>query len=116
MVFNELKDEGIKNGFSEIKRVLKPQGKFVISALHPKFIEAQIQRGVIKNGLMISKDGIKIPAIKRSVDKYLEVLDDLGFEYSTEDIYGNKKLFNSKPKLKEIAEIPIAIIISGTKN
>jgi len=113
MVFNELKGKGVENGFSEIKRVLKPQGKFVISALHPQFIDVQIQRGVVKNDLMTSKNGIKIPAIKRSVDKYLELLDDLEFEYSIEDIYGNKKLFNMKPKLKEIAEIPIAILLFG---
>jgi len=115
MVFNELKIAGIKNGITEIKRVLKMNGEFIISVLHPKFIEKQIEREVVKNNMMISKGGLKLPVMKRDLKDYEKLLDEAELNYETQDVYGNKKLFNMKPKLKEINEIPIGLIISGIK-
>jgi len=113
MVFNEVSLKGLENGFREIKRVLSKEGKFIITVLHPKFIKKQIDRGVIKNNMMTSKDGIKIPSIERTFDAYNAVLEKTKLSFETEDVYGNKKLFNMKAKLKEIKDIPIALIIYG---
>ncbi len=110
MVFNEVSDVGLENGFKEIKRVLKNGGQFVVSVLHPEFIQKQMERGVVKDNMMTSKDGMKIPSVERKLDAYLRCLELLELEFELEAVFGNKKLFNMKPKLKEIAETPIAMI------
>jgi len=116
MVFNEVNKVGLENGFREMKRVLKNGGQFVISVLHPEFIEKQMERGVVKNNMMVSKDGMKIPSFERKLDQYLDLLELLELEFEMEAVFGNKKLFNMKPKLKEIAETPIALIIYGNNS
>ena len=113
LVFNEVGEKGLINGFAEIKRILQPDGGFVVSVLHPGFIAKQLQRGVIKNNLMTSKNGMKIPTVKRQLKEYQELLSTLEFKYEIIDIFGNKKLFNKKTRLKEIQEVPIALLILG---
>lgn len=113
MVFNEVNEKGLRNGLQEIKKVLKPDGKFVLSVLHPDFIQKQIERGVIKNNLMISANGLKIPTIKREIDNYTKLLSELNFNFKLEEVYGNSKLYNQKPKLKELENTPIALILFG---
>lgn len=116
MVFNEVSSKGLENGFKEIKRVLKNSGQFVVTVLHPAFIQKQIERGVVKDNMMTSKDGMKIPSVGRKLEEYFNLLEALELEYETDVVFGNKKLFNMKPKLKEIQDIPIALILFGKKS
>ena len=116
MVFNEVNSRGLRNGVDEIKRVLRHRGKFIISVLHPKFIKKQIERGAIKNNMMVSTNGLRIPTVERNLEEYIRLLDSRKFIYELEDVFGNKKLFNKKPKLKELEEIPIGLIIFGESN
>jgi hypothetical protein len=116
MVFREIKKAGVKNGMKECKRVLSSDGQIIISVLHPEFVEVQIKRGVIKNNLMISAEGFKTPVVKRKLSEYREALENADIKYNFENVYGNQVLYNTKPKLKEIKEVPIALIITGTLN
>ncbi len=113
MMFNEVKKPGLENGLKECKRVLRDQGQLLISVLHPDFIRKQMERGVVKNNRMNSKNGLKVPVTLTGLADYTELLEDLGMNYELKEIYGNQKLYNMKPKLKEISEIPIALIINA---
>jgi len=114
MVFNEIKGVGLKNGLKECVRILKVGGQIIISVLHPEFVEMQIKRGVIKNNLMISTEGFRVPVVKRNLQDYKASLESANINYTFENVYGNQALYNIKPKLKELKEIPIALIIIGT--
>jgi len=114
MVFNEVKKTGLKNGLKECGRILRMGGQIILSVLHPEFVEKQIKKGVIKNNLMISTDGFRVPVVKRSMQEYKEALENADINYNFEKVYGNQALHNIKPKLKELKGIPIALIITGT--
>jgi len=116
MVFNEINSKGLQNGLDEIKRILRHNGKFVISVLHPDFIAKQIERGVIKNNLMISGNGLKIPTMERGLAEYKNTFKERDLTFELEEVFGNKKLYNKKPKLKTLKNIPIGLIIFGTVN
>ncbi|MBT8377712.1 MAG: class I SAM-dependent methyltransferase [Ignavibacteria bacterium] len=114
MVFNELKGVGLKNGLKECERILKIGGRIIISVLHPEFVEIQIKRGVVKNNLMISTEGFRVPVVQRSLQEYKSSLESADINYTLDNAYGNQALYNIKPKLKELKGIPIALIIIGT--
>ena len=115
MVFNEVKKKGLENGIKEINRILKKEGRFILSVLHPAFIKKQVERGAIKNNLMRSAPGLKLPVVERDLREYEYHLKEAGLQYEMEDVYGNEKLFNMKPKLKEIKTLPIGLVIFGKK-
>ncbi|MEM6378593.1 MAG: class I SAM-dependent methyltransferase [Bacteroidota bacterium] len=116
MVFNEIKTSGLQNAIREINRVLKPGGSFVISVLHPEFIRKQIDRGVIKGNLMVSGNGLKIPTVARNLEDYTAAFKGTNLTFEKEDVFGNQKLYNKKPKLKALKDLPIGLIISGVKD
>lgn len=115
MVYNEVTDRGLRNGIKESNRILRNNGIIITIVLHPDFINKQIKREIIKNNKMITSKGIKIPVIKRSLGKYKGVFETEHFKSEYQDIYGNEKLYNEKPALGKIKEVPIALVIKSVK-
>ena len=59
MVFNEINSRGLLNGIDEITRVLKQGGQFIISVLHPDFIQSS---KILKGNLSVLFHGHQNPA------------------------------------------------------
>ena len=113
MVYNEVTDKGLINAVGESKRILKNGGMMITTVLHPDFIIEQMKQGVIKSGKMIANKGIKVPVLKRSMKKYREIFEKANLKSVFEDVFGNKELYNEKPVLQKIRDIPIAVIIES---
>jgi len=113
MVYNEVTDKGLINAINESKRILKHGGRMITAVLHPDFIDKQVKQGVIKSGKMIANKGIRVPVLKRSMDKYREIFEKANLKSVFEDVYGNTELYNEKPVLRKIKNIPIALIIES---
>jgi SAM-dependent methyltransferase len=105
MVFNELTNAGARRGLSEIHRVLSSEGVLLLSATHPDFIHSLDRRGALKRdhqGLwtMPGSQSMRLPIVRRSRQKYEELLTEAGFEYQSFDIVANERVFKEKPGLK----------------
>lgn len=115
MLFNELTDAGARRGLTEIHRVLNSDGVFLLSVTHPDFIQSLDRRGDLKRdhqGLwtMPGSQGIRLPIVQRSRQKYEITLSDAGFEYQSFDIVANERVFKEKPGLKVARSTPLGLV------
>jgi SAM-dependent methyltransferase len=120
MVFNEVKAVGLKRAASECYRVLAPGGCVIGTVTHPNFVNSLSARGLLRRGpggslSMPGSDGLRLPVVRRSLQEYLAAFQDAGFECRTEDIFAIPEVFHDKPGLKEVRDIPIALLLQANK-
>ncbi len=68
MLFNEVSDSGVHRGLQHIHRVLNVEGQFVMTVLHPAFINSLDRRDVLQRpgrGMctMPGENGIRLPVV-----------------------------------------------------
>jgi hypothetical protein len=64
---------------------------------------------------MPGTDGLRLPVIRRSLREYLSAFEDAGFHCFTEDVFATPEVLNLKPGLKEVRDIPIALLFRADK-
>ena len=60
---------------------------------------------------MPGSDDLRLPIYPRPLKQYHKMLEEIGFKYSAEDIFMNKKVLKEKPGLKGMAKIPVALLL-----
>ena len=118
MIFNEISDTGVKNALIECHRVLKKDGQLIISIIHPLFVLSLEKRNMLKKKVygrltMPGSDGIRLPVVKRSLKKYLNLLDD--FQIGIKEIAPTPQLLNEKPGLRQARGVPLAAVFNCVK-
>jgi hypothetical protein len=120
MVFNEIRNVGLKRAVSECYRVLCPGGALIGTVTHPDFVDSLTARGMLRRGpggnvSMPGSDGLRLPVVCRSLREYLSILQDAGFECRTENIFATPEVLNLKPGLREVRHLPVALVIEAAK-
>lgn len=120
MVFNEVPSHCFKNALKECHRVLKSDSSFLISVIHPDFITSLQKRELLKP----TKDGtltmpgsgsLRLPVVIRSLENYRTSLREAGFQYEETEATSSKKVLNLKAGLRNMGDIPIALVYTCTK-
>lgn len=119
MVYNEVGAPGLQNGIRESARLLSDDGLIVTCVLHPLFIQKQQERGVLrKKGtawMLPGAEGLELPAVPRSLEQYRAVFESNRLTFDTQEIYGNEQLYKVKPKLRELKDVPVALVVLSVK-
>lgn len=120
MVYNEVNAPGLQNGIRESARLLADDGLIITCVLHPLFIQKQQERGVLrKKGnvwLLPGAEGLELPVVPRSLEQYRAVFEANRLTFETREIYGNEQLYKVKPKLRELKDVPVALVVRSCKN
>ena len=115
MVLNELSDGGVRRALHECKRCLSDSGILVIAVLHPRFIaDLAKRRQLVKTGPLLtmpSVDGLRVPVVRRSEDKYSMLLEAEGLSITKTDVYADEKVLNAKPGLCASARLPLSQVL-----
>jgi hypothetical protein len=64
---------------------------------------------------MPGADGLRLPVVRRSLREFLSLMGDAGFKCDTEDLFATPEVLNLKPGLKEVRDIPIALLFVAVK-
>jgi SAM-dependent methyltransferase len=119
MVFNELSRAGLRKALMQCSRVLKHDGRCIVTVLHPAFVRSIAKRERLNKSrgmlTMPGSGGIRVPVVVRSKPEYESLLTENGFELDCEEIYANKKVLNDKPGLSKAGKVPIAVIYDCRK-
>ena len=113
MFFNEISTAALKKALLEPWRILTKDGVLIATITHPKFITRLDKEGLIRTnrkGVLTfpGKNGIRLPIVRRSEQKYDQLLNGVGFETESIDIFGTSEVQKEKPALKNIEKIPLA--------
>jgi hypothetical protein len=86
----------------------------------PEFVRSLSERGLLRRSAggslsMPGSDGLRLPVMRRSLREYLAVFQDAGFKCRTEDIYATPEVLSVKPGLKEVRNVPIALLLEASK-
>lgn len=83
------------------------------------FIQKQQERGVLrKKGnawLLPGAEGLELPVVPRSLEQYRAVFDANRLTFEIQEIYGNEQLYKVKPKLRELKDVPLALLVRSRK-
>jgi ubiquinone/menaquinone biosynthesis C-methylase UbiE len=119
-VFNEVTNSGFERALAECYRVLSVTGRCLFVVTHPEFIVSQDHRGEIlwnrRVGMALSSHGIRLPTVMRSVDSYLQRIQNAGFRCQSENLFASDKVMNEKPGLRRAGRVPIAWVLDLTKS
>jgi ubiquinone/menaquinone biosynthesis C-methylase UbiE len=113
MLFNETSTSSLKKALKETWRILKKSGVLLATITHPGFIRRLDKEGLLRenrNGVLTfpGRNGIRLPVVRRSEEKYNQLLTDSGFEIDSTDIFATPEVQKEKPALKNIYKIPLA--------
>jgi hypothetical protein len=64
---------------------------------------------------MPASDGLRLPVALRSLKGYQSALQDAGFRFQSEDIFGTRQVINAKPGLRQAGKTPIAMLLECEK-
>jgi SAM-dependent methyltransferase len=120
MVFNEVSSHCFKNALKECYRVLKNDGSFLISVIHPDFVTSLQRRELLKptrDGMltMPGSGSLRLPVVIRSLENYRTCLNEAGFQFEGTEVASSKEVLNLKAGLRNAEEIPIALVYKCTK-
>ena len=121
MMFNEVSDSGLKKALGECSRILSDKGLLIISVIHPEFVDNLDKRDALRNdrkGLLTmpgSKD-LRVPVVRRSVQKYERLCSWAGFSCKKEEMFPNEKVLNARPGLRDCTHIPLICVFSCSKD
>jgi SAM-dependent methyltransferase len=120
MVFNELTHAGAKRALAQIRRVLRQDGLFLLTVTHPGFIHNLDKRGVLRRdrmGLwtMPGANGLRLPVVRRSRQKYEQLLADAGFDFQALDVFAGERVLREKSGLVAGRTIPLALLFRCRK-
>ena len=116
MVFNEVSRGGLKRALWECWRVLRPNGRLIITITHPTFVQSLNQRHQLrreKNGplTMPGAGQMRLPVVPRGVEEYGRLLEKAGFSWQATDVYPTEKVLNEKAGLRELGSKPLALVL-----
>jgi len=115
MLLNELSTVSLKKALREINRILKDSGILLATITHPKFVRRLDRNGLLRvnrNGLLTfpGKNGLRLPIVRRSEEKYHQILVESGFEIESSDIFATPEVQKEKPSLRDFQKTPMAQI------
>ena len=115
MLFNELPLSVLRHAAQECHRILAPDGRLLVTALHPALVYGLAKRGALTDfgrGLfaMPSAEGLRLPVARRSVEAYQTAFEDCGFSVAMEDVLPDAKTLHEKPGLKLARDTPMALL------
>jgi len=121
MIFNEITTRDLRHALKECHRVLSSKGRILATVIHPTFVKSLARREQLKpygNGVytMPASDGLRLPVALRSLKGYESALQDAGFQFQSEDIFGNRQVMSAKPGLRQAGKTPIAMLLECDKN
>ena len=121
MVFNEVPPKGFQYALQECYRTLSPEGILLFAVTHPDFIASLHKRGLLlrADGNTLTTPGsgnLRLPVIVRSAEVYYRSLKEIGFEYESEDVFPTPKVLNEKSGLKNVANLPLALVLKCIKS
>lgn len=113
MLFNEISTASLKKALTEAWRILKESGILLATITHPGFIRRLDKEGLVRenrSGVLTfpGKNGIRLPVVRRSEEKYDQLLTESGFEIESTEIFATPEVQKDKPALKDISKIPVA--------
>jgi ubiquinone/menaquinone biosynthesis C-methylase UbiE len=116
MLFNEIATRDLRQALRECHRVLSPNGRLLATLIHPTFAKSLARRGELKryrNGVytMPASEGLRLPVALTSLKGYQSALQDAGFRFQSQDIFGNRQVMNAKPGLRQAGKAPIALLL-----
>ena len=121
MVFNEVPSRDFRNALKECYRVLSNEGRLLIAAAHPDFINSLRKRGLLKRtragGLTMPGAGsLQLPVVIRSLASYRSCLQEAGLQYEEEEGYPTPEVLNRKAGLRNAWKVPVALVYTCTKS
>jgi SAM-dependent methyltransferase len=121
MLFNELGTGGLHQAVRECGRVLRPAGRLIATATHPRFVESLARRGLLRRspeGLttMPGSDGLRLPVVQRTTEEYCAAFRKAGFRCCWEDVFPTPDVLRAKPGLREAGRVPLAILFGCEKS
>jgi len=120
MLFNELNTSELRRALGECRRVLSQRGRLLATVIHPAFAKSLARRDQVKpykRGVytMPGSEGLRLPLVLRSIRGYHAALEDAGFRFQSQDIFGTRKVMNEKPGLLRAGNVPIAMLLACEK-
>ncbi len=114
MLFNELSDGSVRRALSECKRILRESGRVIGAVVHPRFVDSLDRRGELQRVnsgtlTMPGSDGLRLPVVPRSVDRYERLFRISGFAPRMRDLMATDEVLKAKPGLKHVGNHPIAL-------
>jgi len=95
--------------FAELRRVLRPGGRFVFSVYHPEMAAAGIEAHFEDRGIEY-----RLGAVKYTTADYLTLLSDAGFESLTsQDFSGDSDLVAELPNGARYLGRPLLLVLTG---
>ena len=121
MIFNEITTRDLRYALKECHRVPSSKGRILATVIHPTFVKSLARREQLKphgNGLytMPASDGLRLPVALRSLKGYQSALQDAGFRFQSEDIFGTRQVLSAKPGLRQAGKTPIGMLLECEKN
>ena len=115
MVVNELSTAGAKSALTECHRVLRDNGRLLVTVTHPAFIQNLKQRGeLLKLGsslwTMPARGPVRVPVAIRSEQEYDELITETGLRFSSHALYPDQRVLNERPGLKSASGLPLALV------
>jgi len=120
MMFNEVPTGGFARALNECRRVLSPNGLFLLTVAHPAFVENLRKRDLLKRterGIltMPGSGNLRLPVAVRSREDYRRLLTKSGFKYEEDDVFPTAEVLNAKPGLRNTGKVPLALVFRCEK-
>jgi SAM-dependent methyltransferase len=119
MLFNEVPAGSFRHALGECRRVLARGGMFLMTVLHPDFVNSLLTGGEIRREpdralTMPGAGSLRLPVVIRSVETYRNALASAGFEFEVEPVYASEAVLNMRPGLRNAGSVPVALVITCT--
>jgi SAM-dependent methyltransferase len=121
MLFNEVPSGSFRHALGECRRVLARGGMFLMTVLHPDFVNSLLTGGEIRREpdralTMPGAGSLRLPVVIRSVETYWNALASAGFEFEVEPVYASEAVLNMRPGLRNAGSVPVALVFTCTAN
>jgi SAM-dependent methyltransferase len=119
MLFNEVPAGGLHNALGECRRVLARDGLFLMTVLHPDFVNSLLTGGAIQREpdralTMPGAGSLRLPVVIRSAEAYQSALASAGFECAAEPVFATEAVRDARPGLRNAGAAPIALLFTCT--
>ncbi len=121
MVFNECSDAAVRGALRESARVLRHDGRLLVTITHPLFIRHLSDKGKLARlgaqfWTMPGKASLRLPVVIRSEERYAALFSQAGFSFSTASLHPTSHVLNERPGLRHAKGLPLALVFDCKLN